>query len=486
MNRVRVGEYMSKFIGRKHELEILNRFLKKDSASMLVVRGRRRIGKSRLIEEFAAPYKFYSFAGLAPTDKTTAQIQRDDFVGQMAKQGFPKIQANDWNDIFWALADKVKQGRVIILFDEISWMGSKDDSFLGKIKNVWDLYFKKNPKLIFILCGSASSWVEKNILNSIGFVGRISFTLTLNELPLSDCKKFWRGMAQDISTMEMLKVLSVTGGIPRYLEEIDPKLNAEENIKNTCFTNGAFLVNEFNNIFTNIFLRKSDSYKKIVETLAAGSKEFNEICALLNTENSGRVLEYLDELILAGFVKRDYTWHIQTGKDAKLSRYRISDNYARFYLKYIDKYLTKIARNSFDFKSLSVLPGWEAIIALQFENLVLNNREYIWRKLGINTVDIIAENPFFQHKTTRTPGCQIDYMIQTRFNSLYVCEIKFSNNVVSSSIIDEVRQKMTKLTKPKGFSLRPVLIHANRISDDVVDSDFFANIIDFGRVFDDD
>lgn len=477
------GVTMVKFIGRHQELETLNRFLKKGSASLLVIRGRRRVGKSRLVEEFATSHKFYTFSGLAPTDKTTAQSQRHDFVAQLSKQGLPKIQAEDWNDIFWALADKVKHGRAIILLDEISWMGSKDPDFLGKLKNAWDLHFKKNPKLILILCGSASSWIEQNILSSTGFVGRISFTLTLDELPLKDCEEFWGTKSAHISSMEKLKILSVTGGIPRYLEEIDPDLSAEDNIKNLCFTYGALLVNEFDKIFSSVFLHKSESYKKIVEILATGSKEFNEICNLLSTEISGRVLEYLAELILAGFVKRDYTWHIHTGQDARLSHYRLSDNYLRFYLKYLSRYRTKIERNSFDFKSLSELPGWDTIMALQFENLVLNNRYYIWRKLGIRTEDIISENPFFQHPTTRQRGCQIDYMIQTKFNSLYICEIKFSKNAISSSVISELKEKLVRLKKPKSFSLRPVLIHANGVNEELTDANFFSDIIDFSKIF---
>lgn len=110
--------------------------------------------------------------------------------------------------------------------------------------------------------------------------------------------------------------------------------------------------------------------------LATGSKEFKEVSQLLGTDMSGRTSDYLDELILAGFVNRDYTWHLKDGKDAKLSKFRLRDNYLRFYLKYIQKYKTKIERNAFDFKSLYALPGWDAIIALQFENLVLNNRHF--------------------------------------------------------------------------------------------------------------
>lgn len=472
---------MNKFIGRQEEVEVLQSFLKKDKSSLIVIRGRRRIGKSSLIEKFAQSHHFYSLSGIAPTKKTTSQSQRNEFASQLSKHGFPKINAENWNDLFWALADKVKKGRVIILLDEISWMGSEDPNFLSQLKNVWDLHLKKNPQLMLILCGSASSWIEKNILTSTGFVGRVSYTLTLEELPINDCLKFWGAKAKNISAMEILKILSITGGVPRYLEEIESRLSAEDNIKKLCFTKGALLVDEFDRIFSNIFLRETEMYKKIVHILCTGDKEFSEISQLLNMENSGRVMEYLYELELSGFVKRDYTWHLESGLDSKLSKYRLSDNYVRFYLKYIDKYKTQIDRNGFKFKSLASLPAWDSIIALQFENLVLNNRPILWKLLDIKIDDIISENPFFQNKTTKQEGCQIDYLIQTKFGTLYVCEIKFSKHKIAFDIIKEVQEKINKLKRPKGMSCRPILIHVNGVDDSVLESDYFSNIIDFSQ-----
>jgi hypothetical protein len=101
-------------------------------------------------------------------------------------------------------------------------MGSLDPTFLGKLKNAWDLQFSNNSKLILILCGSVSSWIEKNIIKSTGFLGRPSLYLTLEALPLSDCDHFWDGKGHGISIYEKLKILSVTGGVPRYLELINP------------------------------------------------------------------------------------------------------------------------------------------------------------------------------------------------------------------------------------------------------------------------
>jgi AAA+ ATPase superfamily predicted ATPase len=475
---------MANFFGREIELRTLNQFLKKKTASLIVVRGRRRIGKSRLIEEFVRPCKHYFFSGVAPTKKTTAQMQRDEFAFQLGQfLNIPGIKADDWNVLFLLLAKLVENGRVIVVLDEISWMGSKDPNFLGKLKNIWDLHFKKNDELILIICGSASAWIEKNILSSTAFVGRISQSLILEELPINICCRFWGELGRNISGYEKLKTLSVIGGIPKYLEEIDPTLSSEENIKKLCFTKGGFLVDEFNNVFSDLFSRrKNEKYKKILRILSDGAKELKDICNIMNIQQTGRLTEHLNELELSGFIQRDYTWNLVDGQDSKLSHYRLSDNYSRFYLKYIDKYRTKIQRNNFAFKSLTSLSEWYSILGHQFENLVLNNRKLIQKQLGLNGEDIISENPFFQNKTNTQPGCQIDYLIQTKYDCLYVCEIRFSKNTIGSSIIEEVQQKIDRIKRPKGISCRAVLIHANGVHEEVIERSFFCSIIDFSKL----
>ncbi len=468
---------MSNFIGRIEALGRLSALTEKRTASFVVVRGRRRIGKSRLIKEFSKQFDtFYQFMGLPPEKDITTQDQLTIFSRQLAEQcKTPPIIYDNWSNALWTLGKETTSGKILLLFDEISWMGSKDPTFLGNIKNLWDQYLKNNDKLIFVICGSASSWIEKNILSSTGFVGRISLTLTLQELSLKECSGFW---PKNISAYEKLKVLAVTGGVPKYLEEIDSKKPAEENIKRLCFSHGGMLVNEFNHIFSDLFLRDSVFYKKIVEVLATGTKERQEICDALGIESSGRISTYLSELELAGFIVREHTWVMPSGVTSKLHKYRLSDNYVRFYLKYIDKNITKINLNEYSLKSLTLFPEWNTIMGLQFENLVLNNRTLLYQALGIKPDEVILANPFFQNKTYRSSGCQIDFMIQTKFSSLYICEIKFSKNVIGESIIDEVQKKIDSLMYPKGYSCRPVLIHVNGVSQDVIDRDYFTDIID--------
>ena len=472
---------MAKFIGREAELQDLNRFLRKKTASLIVVKGRRRIGKSRLIEEFGKDLKMFNFIGLAPSPDTTAQSQREEFVRQLNRFFHITIKGDDWGDLFYFLSTQVQEGRVVVFLDEISWMGSRDPDFLGKLKSAWDLYFKKNDNLILILCGSVSSWIDENILSSTAFVGRISFTMSLEELPLRDCSKFWNTVGARVSPYEKFKILSVTGGVPRYLEEVEPNQSAEYNIKQLCFKKGGFLTNEFEKVFSDLFSRRSNVYRDIVKCLVDGPATIKGICEKLGVERTGLISTYLDDLVKASFLSRDYTWHFKTGEPSLLSRFRLSDNYIRFYLKYIERYMPLIEQGEFQEKSLNALSGWNAIMGLQFQNLVLHNRSYIRKLLRISPEDVIIDNPYFQRKTASHAGCQIDYLIQTKFNNLFACEVKFSRHEVGPEIIKEMEDKISKLNLPKSFSCWPVLIHVNGVHEKVEDSGYFSKIIDFSQ-----
>lgn len=133
------------FVGRESEMERLKGLLNKKSASLIVIRGRRRIGKSRLLSEFGKEMKSLFFSGSPPEKGTTAQSQRDLFADQLKRAGIPGIKSDNWGDLFWHLSKQTQQGRRLIVLDEISWLGGKDHLFLGQLKTAWDMYFSKNP-----------------------------------------------------------------------------------------------------------------------------------------------------------------------------------------------------------------------------------------------------------------------------------------------------------------------------------------------------
>ena len=470
---------MAKFVGRKKELESLKGLFRKNCSSLVVIRGRRRIGKSRLAEEYAVSFsKSYILSGIPPEPGVTAEAQRAEFLRQLQEYRLPIYRSDDWGNLFYDLAQECKKGRVLVVLDEITWMGSQDPTFLPKLKTAWDRYFKHNPQFVMILSGSNSAWISKNILSSTGFFGRVSLRLLLEELTLPECNMFWEDRSGTVSAYEKFKVLSVTGGIPRYLEELRPDLSAEANLQRLCFDSEGLLFREFDQIFHDLFQKQGHFYKQLVENLIDSPLSATELAVKLGRSRGGDLSNALGELMESGFLARDYVWSFATGKRLESSRYRIRDNYLRFYLKYILPHKEQIESTQ-----LQRLPqGWLSIMGVQFKNLVLNNGSLICEILGISPEDLLIANTYFQTAGSRKRGCQIDYLIQTRFRCLYACEVKFRQGIIGAEVIEEVEEKLRRLQLPRGFSCRPVLIHVNGVSEEVLDSGYFARIIDLSEL----
>ena len=469
-----------KFIGRLHEIELLNNLKANNKANLVAISGRRRVGKSRLIAEFGKGKTFYSFYGNPPTSDTNAELERKSFSLQIEKTLSVPIKYDNWYEMLVYLAKATANQEVVILFDELSWISSCDSSFLGTLKTVWDEYFSKNNKLTLVLCGSISSWIERNVLSSTGFLGRLSMHIHLKELSLSESNEFF-GQHQT-SAYEKLKILSVTGGVPRYLEEMQYNHNAEFNIKKLCFSSSGILFKEFDHIFSDLFASKNVLYQKIIESLIDGSKTRSEISSSTKLEENGVLTDYLYDLEKAGFISRYNRWNIGSSKYSNLATYRISDNYSRFFLKYIKPQTEMISSDIFELISLESLPNWNSIMGLQFEAMVLNNAKVIIEKLKITASTICNAGPYFEKTTKNKKGVQVDYMIQTKLNELYICEVKYSKNPVGLDIIEEMKDKISRISIPKNFSIRPILIVASGITDELEDSGYFVQILDFGRI----
>lgn len=468
---------MSKFIGRKQELSDLSNLLNKKSGSLIVITGRRRVGKSRLVNEFAKSHQFLKFSGLPPSSETTAQDQRNTFSKQLNEQTkLPYLEVPDWSTLFSMVAHKIQtmpNKPIIVLFDEISWMGSQDNTFLGKLKIAWDEEFSTNQNVIMILCGSISTWIEENILSSTGFFGRISRQIHLDPLSLAEANQMLQAQGFKHSTYEKFRILAVTGCIPWYLENVQGQKNSDDNINELCFRRGAILVQEYNRIFHDLFEKRGDLYKRIAEALVNGALNFEDLCQKIDYNSSGTMTKYLYDMTEAGFINKSKSWSLKTSKMSKYVRYRLSDNYIRFYLKYIEPRLDKIAIDAFKDNDISQFSAWETIMGLQFENLILNNRLTILKALNIKPDSVVHDGPFIQRANIKQEGLQIDYLIQTKFNTLYVCEIKFSRQMLSKKIIKEVQTKIDKLKLPHGFACLPVVISVNGIDEAVVHEGYF-------------
>ncbi len=470
---------MDGYIGRSEERQEFRRLLQKKIASLVTVQGRRRIGKSRFIAECAEEADhFLSFMGLPPREDITKQAQLDAFAGQLAKQTkAPKLSLDGWPSAFQLLASQLPvSGTVVMLLDEISWMAVGDADFAGHLKTAWDMHFSKRQRLVVVLCGSVSSWIEQNILNNTGFVGRCAWQFRLGELSLPECLQFWGKRGARISVAEKLRLLSVTGGVPRYLEEINPARTAEQNIADLCFNPAGMLFNEFDSIFHDIFTRKAETYREIVRTLVAGARSVDQISAELDRARGGSLSASLMDLEQAGFITRDIPFDPETGRSRpRDARYRLSDNYLRFYLKYVDPVKARITKGLMKNTALEKLDAWDTIMGLQFENLVHANLDLLLALIGLDKKLVLNAGPYLQKQTLRRQGCQIDLLIRTR-RSLYVFEIKFRKHI-AASIVDEVREKVKRLKLPKGQSVRTGLIYCGDLGLEIDGRDDFDFLV---------
>jgi len=468
----------SVFVGRGAELERLRLLHSRRASSLVVVKGRRRIGKSRLILEFAqtqANRTFWSFAGLAPQAGVSPQEQRDNFAKQLAwTLKVPSMTFQDWSDAFEYLGLHVKPGDIILL-DEISWMGSKDPTFIPKLKAWWD---RQSMHVLLVLCGSVSTWIEDNILNSTAFFGRVNLTLSVDPLSIAEGAEFLRRLGLNVSHYDTYKLLGIVGGVPWYLEQTNPRLTVDENIKRLAFEKGGLLVSEFERIFHDLFNGTGLTYKRILATLTDGARTLSEIRHSIKFAHSGTLSHMMDQLIVAGYVAKQPLWSFKTAKPLKQSLYRISDPYLRFYLKVIEPNLEAISSGEFEHTSISSMSGFDAHMGLQLETLLLQNRSMLMQKLGIAPLDVVRSGPYRQPKTSSQQGCQVDYLIQTKTNNLFVCEMKFKRREIGSEIIEEMQEKLSRIKAPKGFARVPVLLHLGGVTDSVATSPYFYRIID--------
>ena len=471
------------FYGRDDDFRELDALWRKRDASLVTCRGRRRIGKSSLIEEFArrSGVRLVKLEGIAPGKGVNNRVQLDAFRAQLVRQTGKRFEPfEDWPEAFSRLDGCLDARKTVLLLDEISWMGKYDVSFPGELKVAWDNLFKKHGRLIVFLCGSVSTWISKNILNSTGFVGRASLNMVVRELPLDVCLNFWGKRATRTSIRDIVDVLSVTGGVPRYLEEIDPSQSADENIRRMCFSPDAMLRDDFSKIFNIVFGDNAVTKRRILELLAESPMSLCEICRRMEVVRSGSMSGHMEDLEVAGFVSGDPAIVPATGRLAKQKRYRLRDNYTRFYLKYILPNAHTIDNGSFMFNTLEALKGWDAIMGLQFENLVMANLPRLLPMLGMDRVLLKSAAPFRQPATQRRRGCQIDLLLLSDRKACIV-EIK-RKNAIGREIEEEVESKVRALDLPRGISVRTALVYEGRLSPGVEADGYFDALIPFSKL----
>ena len=473
------------FYGRTELLCQLNDLWGKRVSSLVTCRGRRRIGKSTLIEQFAlrSRARFIKLEGIRPEANTTKEDELASFASQLASQTSAEASCpEDWLRAFIRLSKEIKpREKTVVLLDEVSWMAFGDSTFSGTLKIAWDNYLKKNDRLILVVCGSVSTWIKENIIESGAFYGRRSLDVVVPELPLCECVKFWGGAVERMSVRDVVDVLSVTGGVPRYLEEINPLLSAKENVGKMCFLPKSPLRIDFDEMFCDVITRQPKFSGKVLRCLVDGAKSVTEIAESLGVGKGGNVTNALAQLVESGMVAADGGKNPETGADIRERKYRLCDNYSRFYLRHIEPAKDAIDAGAFSFGGFGQFSGWDSTMGFAFENLIVNNMRSLVAPLHLDGVMILSAAPYRRRGGEgERGGCQIDLLIQSRM-SMFVVEVKRQSSI-GREVIDEVREKCRRLPRPRDMSLHTALVYEGEIAPSIEADGYFDAIIPFSRL----
>ncbi len=468
------------FVGREYEKANLLSEFERPRASLIVMHGRRRVGKTRLLQEFCRDKHSLWIEGL---EKGTPQEQRTHFIKQLAEQTkqpfLSRSSCSDWTEAFDCLKElfsvlkksKRKTEKLILVLDEFPWLISQDEKTVALFKYYWDNFFKQH-NLMIVLCGSINTFMIKKVIQSSALYGRIHQEVRLDPLSPSESGRF---LGSTPPKKDVVEYSMIFGGIPRYWEEIDPRKSVIQNLNRLCFLKDAFFVREFARLFREEF-GSVNVYAAIIKELArTSSLNYTEILKRLKSSVGGGYQEYLDNLSLAGFVNK---FTPLNKKKTRLVRYRLWDEFIHFYSDLIEPSLDQIAKNTrenFLFTQIDKTQ-WSVWTGLAFERFCIKQTEKIQQVLKIDQL-VKNQGSYFSRATTAQNGLQIDLMFDRHDQIVTLCEIKYTNRPVGTELIDEVERKAALYKLSSKQSLQPVLITFSPPTQALIDARYFSHIL---------
>jgi AAA+ ATPase superfamily predicted ATPase len=471
-------------IGRSYEIDLLETAINSNRAELGIVYGRRRIGKSTLLESRLTPGDLY-FEGIKGLP-LKAQIEH--FCRQLAEQtGTIAVAARDWNEAFEAFAGFIARGKRYVVFDEFPWMASERAELVSILKYHWDLKWKKNPKLTLVLCGSIAQFMVKHVVHSEALHNRKTFELKLDALGAREAAGFFK---KKRSAQEVSEFLMVFGGVPKYLEQINPADSLSVNLDRLCFTKAGFFTQEFETIFKEQF-KVSKTYEAIVLALSEGSMTQEQLQSQLKVKSSGGFKHYLENLERADFIHRFEALDPDGRTHSKTVRYYLWDEWLRFYMWYMKPSRQLIGGRTSPglFKEVTA-SSWSSFLGLSFEMFCLKNIPSLMRALKINENEVLGYGPFFRQgkrraigkvgaKRSKAPGggLQIDILIRRKGNVLTAVECKYKDRPVGLQVIDEVEKKISLLDVGSRYTVERVLIAPGGVTKDVIQADYFHRVV---------
>lgn len=418
---------MNEITGRIEEQKVLEQTLRATEAELIAVFGRRRVGKTYLIRKVFQKQLIFEFSGVHNAGLKEQLLNfRNTLTGAM-QLTVPLALPTNWTEAFEMLKNyaepQLKERKCVIFLDEFPWLSSAKSGFLPAFEFFWNSWGTRQPDLILTICGSAASWMIQKIVNNRGGLhNRITKKIRLLPFTLAETALFLQKKNVNLDNYQIVQLYMALGGIPQYLNEVLPGQSADQTIDRICFTKGGFLVNEFTNLYQSLFAA-ADTHISVVRALAqkpAGLTR-KEIIAACSLSTGGTATLLLEELTESGFISSSLPFE----KNSRDSIYRLSDEYSRFYLKFIENNRSK---GEGTWIRTAASPSWRSWSGTAFESICLKHTKEIKTALGI--AGVFSEESTWRYVPGKDqPGAQIDLLIDRQDFCISLCEMKFSETM---------------------------------------------------------
>ncbi len=458
-----------KFIGRKRELQIIHQLDQQDSAQILVCYGRRRVGKTELIEQAFRQSKILKFEGLQGKN---VQEEINHFLEQLADYTqdpkLARLNYKSWKDCFELLSEYTSRGKWIIYLEELQWMACYESDLISELKFVWDNKFKRNDQLRLVLCGSATSFMLFNVVRSQALYNRSQTVIELKELSAMEAKMF---LGPKHSNADFMDLYLCFGGIPEYLKKIKGGSSLLLKASEESFTRMGFFFTEIDRVFISQ-LADRKNYKRIIDFLSHhkfASRE--EILQHLEVKSGGKVSELIEDLEVCRFIEALSPLTVAPEKvgQSKLVRYQVSDAYLRFYYKFIHSKRAAVENDQYikapiKALNLATLRKW---LGFAFEFWCLKNSTQISELLGFSDVEYRV-GPFYNRKTEKVQkGYQLDLVFDRADRVISICEIKYTDKPVGKEILAEFNSKIELMEIGPRKTVQKVLISSSGAKEEI-------------------
>ncbi|NEW60934.1 AAA family ATPase [Sulfurovum sp. bin170] len=451
-------------VGRKKELQILSDICELDNSSLVAVYGRRRIGKTYLINYMFQEYRrdclFFDFTGASDVRR---EVQLINFVDQVYEwfRVRPNQKVDDWHGAFrflkYTIDDEVEKRnhkeKVIIFLDEVPWIDPNNrDDFLSALGYFWNTYCEKRKNIVVILCGSNASWIKNRILEeSTGpLYKRLTHKLPMYPFDFVETKEYLTEIKGfDIDSKSFMEIYMIFGGVAKYLSYLDSKLFISDNIDRIFFDIEGFMYDEYHAVFRSLFMDKADYHKSIIDALCSRPRgeTINELSKSLNITLGAKLADAIAELESCGFIQGIGKF----GNKKKGIKYIVSDMYLLFHHKWI-KELSK--------NDIFNLPNgyWSSIVGTQpyatwsgnaFETVVITNVHSYLKARGAGGLFSGVYYWEYRAKEEDERGTQIDMVVEYG-NGIYdIVECKYYNREyeITKDYAEVMRNKMVMFRK---------------------------------------